>query len=74
MLDYTSKTYSCLSFCFATDFVPHRTIAPLPFVPHPQQRRVTGIDEIDDPHVRLGRVLAVQATGVFPITASRAMS
>jgi hypothetical protein len=49
-------------------------IAPLPFVPHPQQRRVTRIDEIDDPYVRLGRVLAVQATGVFPITASRAMS
>ena len=40
-------------------------IAPLPFVPHPQQRRVTGIDEVDDPHVGLGRVLAVQATGVL---------
>jgi len=30
MLDYTSKTYSFLNICAAADFVPHRSISPLP--------------------------------------------
>jgi hypothetical protein len=45
--------------------IPHRPIAALPLVPHPQQRRVAGVDEVDDPHVGLAGVLAVQASGVL---------
>ena len=45
--------------------VAHRPIAALPLVPHSQESRVTGINEIDDPHVGLCRVLAVQATRIL---------
>jgi hypothetical protein len=39
--------------------VAHRPVTALAFFPHSQQRRVTGIDEVDDAHVGLGGVLAV---------------
>lgn len=39
--------------------VSHHPISTLALIPHPQQRRVTGVDEIDDAHICLGGVLAV---------------
>lgn len=47
------------------DPISHRPISTLPFVPHPQQRWVAGVHEIDDPQVGLAGVLAVQASGVL---------
>lgn len=41
------------------DLVPHRTVAALPFVPHPQQHRVAGVHEVDDPHFGLAGLLPV---------------
>lgn len=45
--------------------VTHRPIAPLPFVPHFQQRRVTGIHEINNAYIGLGGVLTVQSASVL---------
>jgi hypothetical protein len=45
--------------------VAHCTISTLPLAPHPQQRRVSGIDEINDPDIGLGSVLTVKAAGVL---------
>ena len=47
------------------NFVSHRPVTALPFVPHFQQRRVTGIHEINDAHISFCGVLTVQATGVL---------
>lgn len=47
------------------DAIPHRPVAALPPVPHPQQRRVAGVNKVDDPHAGLAGVLAVQAPGVL---------
>jgi len=38
--------------------VSHRTIATPPFVPRPQKRGVTSVNEIDDPHIGLAGVLS----------------
>ena len=38
---------------FTADAIPHRPVAALPLVPHPQQRRVAGVNKVDDPHVGL---------------------
>ena len=45
--------------------IPHRAIASLPLVPHPQQRRVAGVDEVNDPHISLA--------GVFPVQPARVL-
>ena len=45
--------------------VSHRPVSTLAFFPHPQQRRVTGIDEIDDAYIGLGGVLAMEAAGIL---------
>ena len=45
--------------------VAHRSVSTLAFVPHPQQGRVTGIDEVDDAYVGLGGVFAVEAARVL---------
>jgi hypothetical protein len=45
--------------------VAHRPVAALALVPHPQQRRVAGVDEVDDAHVGLGGMLPVQTAGVL---------
>ena len=39
--------------------VSHRPVSTLALIPHPQQRRVTGVHEVNDAHVGLGGVLAV---------------
>ena len=49
----------CGSLRSFRDSVSHRPVAALAFVPHPQQRRMAGVDEIDDAHIGLGGVLAV---------------
>ncbi len=41
MANCTSKTYSLLGICVAADFVPHRSIAPLPLFPHPRGQQVS---------------------------------
>ena len=51
--------------------VTHRPVSTLALIPHPQQCRVTGIDEIDDAYISLGGVLAVKSArvllqGAFP--------
>lgn len=45
--------------------IPHCPITTLPLIPHTQQRWVAGIDKVDDPHIGLGRVLAVQSARVL---------
>jgi hypothetical protein len=45
--------------------VSHRPVSTLALIPHPQQRRVTGIDEIDDAHIGLGGVLTMQTASVL---------
>jgi len=45
--------------------IPHCPIATLALLPHSQQRRVTCVDEVDDAHIGLGRVLAVQPARVL---------
>jgi ABC-type sulfate/molybdate transport systems ATPase subunit len=39
--------------------------ATLALTPHPQQRRVAGVHEVNDPRVDLAGVLTVQAPGVL---------
>jgi hypothetical protein len=51
--------------------VSHRSVSTLALILHPQQCRVTGIDEIDDAYISLGGVLAVKSArvllqGAFP--------
>jgi len=48
------------------DAVTHRVVAALAFLPHPEQCRMSGIDEIEDPNVGLGSVASMQAAGVNP--------
>lgn len=48
-----------------TDAISHRAIATLPLVPHAHQRRVAGVDEVDDPHIGLVRMPPVQAPCVL---------
>ena len=45
--------------------VAHCPITALPLIPHSQQRRVSGIDEINDPDICLGSVLTVEAAGIL---------
>ena len=45
---------SLRSFC---NSVAHRPVSTLAFLPHPQQRRVAAINEIDDAHIGLGEIL-----------------
>src|SRR5690606_34658808 len=44
------------------DAIPHRPIATLALVPHPQQGRMPRVDEVDDAHIGLAGVFPVQAT------------
>ncbi len=37
----------------------------LAFVPHPKQCRMAGVHKVDDAHIGLGRVLAVQSARVL---------
>lgn len=39
--------------------IAHRAIATLALLPHPQQRRVAVVDEVDDPHIGFAGVLPV---------------
>jgi hypothetical protein len=39
--------------------IAHRAIAALALLPHPQQRRVAGVDEVDDPHIGFAGVFSV---------------
>lgn len=45
--------------------IAHRPVSALAFFPHPQQCRVTGINEVDDAHIGFGGVLAVQSARVL---------
>lgn len=45
--------------------VSHRAVAALAFLPHSEQCGMAGVDKIDDPNVRLGGVLSMQAAGVL---------
>ena len=45
--------------------VPHRPIPTHPFVPHPRQLWVINLSIIVDSHIRLARVLSMQAPGVL---------
>ena len=47
------------------DPIPHGFVSTLSLVPHPQQYRVAGVDEVDDPHVGLGGMLTVKSAGVL---------
>jgi hypothetical protein len=39
--------------------IAHRATAALALLPHPQQRRVAGVDEVDDPQIGLAGVFSV---------------
>ena|GEM_PF-4597966 len=45
--------------------IAHRPIASLPLIPHPQQNWVACVDEIDNAHVGLIGMLAMQASSVL---------
>lgn len=45
--------------------VSHGPVSTLALVPHSQQRRVTRVHEIDDPHIGLGGMFAVQTASVL---------
>lgn len=55
----------CARAAVVRDAVSHRLVTALALVPHAPQRRVAGIDEVDDPHAGLAGVLAVQAASVL---------
>ena len=40
--------------------ISHRAVAALPLRPHPQQRWVAGVNEVDNPHVGLADVLPME--------------
>ncbi|CRI63426.1 hypothetical protein THIOKS11320075 [Thiocapsa sp. KS1] len=50
---------------FFRDPITHRSVALLSPIPHAQQGRVSGVDNIEDPHVGLGGMLAMQSAGVL---------
>ena len=39
--------------------ITHRPVTALAFIPHPPQRRVTGVHEVNNAHIGLGGVLTV---------------
>lgn len=39
--------------------ITHRPVTALAFIPHPSQRRVTGVHEVNNAHIGLGGVLTV---------------
>jgi hypothetical protein len=45
--------------------VAHRPVATLALVPHANQGWVTGVDEVDDPHIGLAGVLSMQPASVL---------
>ncbi len=47
------------------DPVPHGPVAALALVPHPQQGRMAGVHEVDDPQVGLAGVFPMQTPGVL---------
>ena len=45
--------------------VTHCPIAALPFIPHPQQRRVCGVHKVDDADIGFAGVFAVEPSGIL---------
>ena len=45
--------------------ISHRLVVTLPLAPHPQQDRVSGIDEVDEAHIGLARMLTRQASRIL---------
>jgi hypothetical protein len=54
----------CLPFIWVTctaNLVAHGMVTTLAFVPHAQQRRVAGVDKVDNAHIGFVNVISVQA-------------
>jgi hypothetical protein len=67
MLECASEQPRCslLAIDISNNSIPHRPIAAPALLPHPLQGRVTGVDDVDYPHVVLGRMFAMQAPCVL---------
>ena len=43
-------------FALRLNAIPDRPVGPLPLAPHPQQGRMAGVHEVDDPRLGLAGV------------------